>query len=126
MLPSTLKCVPITTPSADGEDVADIVDGDAGVGEDGTSGTASRTLFRSERSTGSPVKGPETRIASASEEKTALFARKRDRPLVERMGELGVDVEQKLHVVAAEIAAQTQSAGAVGPATAPCRRRTGR
>ena len=40
----------------------------------GTSLTASRTALRLDRSTGSPVKGPETRIASASDEKTALFA----------------------------------------------------
>ena len=57
------------------EDFADIVDLDAGIGEYRHARTASRTLRRSERSTGWPVIGPETRIASASEEKTALLAR---------------------------------------------------
>ena len=60
----------------DGENIADIVDGDAGVGEDsGTAGTASRTRLQIGAIDGCPVSGPDTRIASASEENTALFAR---------------------------------------------------
>ena len=60
----------------DGEDFADIVDGDAGVGEDRDAPERPRErCVRFDRSTGSPVSGPETRIASASEEKTALLAR---------------------------------------------------
>ena len=114
VFPSTLKCVPITTPSEMARMSRTLSMVTPVLARTGTSGTASRTVLRFERSTGSPVNGPETRIASASDEKTALFARKRDRALVERMGELGVDVEQELHVVAAETVAQPEGAGAVG------------
>ena len=59
-------------------------------------------------STAWPVSGPETRIASASEEKTALLRAELDRARVERGGEFRIDVEEQLQVRPAEIAAERQ------------------
>src|SRR5260370_35568574 len=73
--PSTLTCVPMTQPSAMAKMSLTLSMRTPVLAKSGVAGTASRTFLRSDVSTAWPGSGPETRIASASEEKTALLAR---------------------------------------------------
>ena len=107
----------------------DIVDADAGVGEDRhVSADGLARGARSEPSTRlAGHRAGDERSTSASEEKTALLARDLDRAAVERGRELGVDVEEQLEVGRgrawrAAAARRRQSRLPTGP----CRRRRGR
>ena len=75
VLPSTLKCVPITQPEATDITSATLSMLTPVLAKTGTSVTVSHTLRRSDWLAGWPVIGPETSTASASEENTADLAR---------------------------------------------------
>jgi len=72
VLPSILKWVPMMAPSASESTSATLSILTPVLANTGTLVIASRTLRRSDWSAGGPVIGPETRIASARDENTAL------------------------------------------------------
>src|SRR5271157_4380420 len=87
------------------QDFADIVDVDAGVGEyrHGLDRVANAAQVRAIDRFAGNRSGDQDRVGERGEDGApgAQF----DRTLIERMGELSVDVEQELHVVASEMAA---------------------
>ena len=112
--PSTLKWVPITTPSAMARISRTLSTVTPVLAKTGTlrNRLANAGEVRSVDGLPGQRSGDQDRVGQRGED--GAFGAQGDRALVERMGELRVDVEEELHVVAAELAAQAQSACGIG------------
>ena len=114
--PSRLRSLPTMTPSMNGANAAMLAALRAGVEHDRRAARRAppRPRARCRPRARAPAIGPETRIASASEETTAERARAPTRAAAERRGELGRDVHEHAEVVRVVGAALAQQRGGVG------------